>query len=661
MELQELKSELKKILTTNYEQVHSILIDDLLSNKVELYSAIIVAKAKVSYLGRDRDVISVEDYRIGRNQIIESTIYWIDSMDEEDLKENWKENEFLMTLSPNDNNEIEKNNITIPLYKIEIPESARRNSNQEKQFRMSMTSCQDAIAIENYVHAYKECEYIRERLECESAQLYEYLLFSYYKKETAERIIEDKISRGGKMLNHIILYANRLKEYQNNRKCPTNTGLQNIERISADLAFVLNKKLLEHSKNYINDNLQETNYQFSFVKKCLECGDDLQKHLLTPIDFFENVMNEFLGGGFYPWIEIARDRKGNQEHLINNPIAGFNTLGTIERLRTLLKAKKETTDLKVERKLTGSLYRNLVQKYHNIQPSVNGKVMRWEDKHRQALIRCHKAFKIAYLFFRENRFLKYPLEELQEKGKLLWFEVNGNAEMTGNSFSNRLNYDAVTELKWFLEKNDTAFEGVQKAILKRCAHFLANQTAKEYAELQQISRFSPNEKQVINCLDRWLLCAKITGDTKYNEYCLNEITGNGILTWLNTDSKLEALQELKRLGDDKFVCLLEISRDDVIKQLIYRKFGKLKLEYEAISDEKGRARMVEMLEECKKYYAILQDNQFIDFLIVELEGRGKFNWIWQILFFKFNNLKCKQLKFDALAALANLNSIKKDS
>ncbi|MEY4937949.1 MAG: hypothetical protein RIS64_4308 [Bacteroidota bacterium] len=133
------------------------------------------------------------------------------------------------------------------------------------------------------------------------------------------------------------------------------------------------------------------------------------------------------------------------------------------------------------------------------------------------------------------------------------------------------------------------------------------------------------------------------------------------MTWLNTDSKLEALQELKRLGDDKFVCLLEISRDDVIKQLIYRKFGKLKLEYEAISDEKGRARMVEMLEECKKYYAILQDNQFIDFLIVELEGRGKFNWIWQILFFKFNNLKCKQLKFDALAALANLNSIKKDS
>lgn len=347
MNLQTLIAILKNAVQQEYEQTLSLL-DELVNTSGVLHRDIVTMRASLNALGRDRNIIDYDEYNIQRNRIIMSTVSCIDKLIEEDLKENWFENEFLLSFIPLKKDNEKKENITISLENIKLSDKL----DNKDIFRIKMTSCQDEIAVSNYSQAYKIAEEIKKNIEPQSAQLYEYLLYSYYKNITVEKIIKNFISCDEIPMKHIILYCNRLRQFQNEGFCQTNTGLSNIEIISEELCHKLNDIFLSNKKSYIENTIVDDDY--NFVRRSLLCSNELSQHLKVPIVFYENLINEFLGGGVCSWIDL--DKNNNLVNKVN-----FDVFYIIEQIKQVIISKDtKTTASKLARKISNNLYYSLL-------------------------------------------------------------------------------------------------------------------------------------------------------------------------------------------------------------------------------------------------------------------------------------------------------------
>lgn len=55
---------------------------------------------------------------------------------------------------------------------------------------------------------------MRQKIDPQSAQLYEYLLITFTQKETPERAMRDAVNGNDRVLQYVLMYASRLRDYQ---------------------------------------------------------------------------------------------------------------------------------------------------------------------------------------------------------------------------------------------------------------------------------------------------------------------------------------------------------------------------------------------------------------------------------------------------------------
>ena len=159
--------------------------------------------------------------------------------------------------------EIETEDITEPTetflfpdstQNITIPDTKELTDAERQEYKRVLIQCQDDIAIKNYEDAYNHCNKARERIEPESAQLYEYLLLTYIKKEGIDTIIQEKINGDASKIDQVLLFIQRCKKYQNalpKAKCPSKTLEENLEKIANDFAVRLRIEYRKIKSDYV--------------------------------------------------------------------------------------------------------------------------------------------------------------------------------------------------------------------------------------------------------------------------------------------------------------------------------------------------------------------------------------------------------------------------
>ena len=90
---------------------------------------------------------------------------------------------------------------------------------QKTDFRRSLLLAKDAMAVKNYSQAYAYCDHVRTKVDPQSAQLYEYLLITFLQKETALRTMQEAVNGNDRLLQYVLLYASRLRDYEREAKC----------------------------------------------------------------------------------------------------------------------------------------------------------------------------------------------------------------------------------------------------------------------------------------------------------------------------------------------------------------------------------------------------------------------------------------------------------
>ena len=178
---------------------------------------------------------------------------------------------------------------------------------QQADFRRQLLLAQDAMGIENFGRAYQHSDHVRSHIDPRSAQLYEYLLLAFLQKETPDRIAIDAVDDDKRqLLNHIILYASRLREYQEAGQCPTSTGIYNLQAAAEELGEALcriydampNDHLLDTGKRG-----EEAPDNRGMISRSREMGELIFRSVHPYSGFLEVLVNELCGGGKFDWIQ----------------------------------------------------------------------------------------------------------------------------------------------------------------------------------------------------------------------------------------------------------------------------------------------------------------------------------------------------------------------
>jgi len=156
---------------------------------------------------------SINDWEEKSISLIEKIQYFIKHLDEKDLILKWKTKFIDLTMG------LKVNNVS-PLFAlfsradlIKVPTQIIDLS-EHQRFKRLMYLYQDAYQAGEYKIAYEYCIQLREEIEPESAQLYEYLMLSYFKLQNEEEIISKALDGQMTALNYLFVYASRLNQLQ---------------------------------------------------------------------------------------------------------------------------------------------------------------------------------------------------------------------------------------------------------------------------------------------------------------------------------------------------------------------------------------------------------------------------------------------------------------
>jgi hypothetical protein len=545
---------------------------------------------------------------------------------------------------------------------------------QKNDFRRSLLLAKDAMAVKNYAQAFAHCDHVRTKIDPQSAQLYEYLLITFVQKEGAQRIMQDAVNGNDRLLQHVLLFASRLRDYQNGGKCPSSTTQHNL----AIASEAISDAALRMYHALPNDPLLHTGKHAESVpdnRRALRVilGNTLKVcRLVHPSEeLLEAAVIECCGGGKCHWMRRVDVVDGRFQF---TPDGHFDLLGEINELLDMLQGMESDDPNKIVKGqdlLREDLYFSLLAKRQTLanQVAEDAKRRRPFTDVRASLIRFTQACLLGAEMFgdraegeKEESFLRLALEYLLP-GLVVapdavaalpvrWFSLDARGEVVADPECADYQFDVLGIVEKIIRDyaGDAGWLQVQPNIKQSVyLQYLAD-TEAQHAEVVRGLAWTdfrrmpaPDARRaLVDCLRRWMVAYRAypgPGGQDLLDRCLREITGEGLLVWLHhdPDAPLVTHAESRALGYDAQEALREIlplssrfGEDDARRALAESLFQKRILPtYSAIKagDEKQRGACARLLREALAGYQLSPELRYLDFVFEELTTEIKFAWV----------------------------------
>lgn len=545
---------------------------------------------------------------------------------------------------------------------------------QKLDFRRSLLLCRDALAVLNPSKAYAHCEHVRNQIDPQSAQLYEYLLLTYLQKEGAGRIMHDAIHQGGKLLHHVSLYAGRMREYQRGGQCPSTTGAYNLE-IAAE---ALSDAALEVYQSFPNDYIRHTGHHAdgvpdnrALLQNILRQTFVVNRTVHPYEEFLEAAIIEYCGGGKYHWIEHV-EVAGDYFRFL--PWGGGDPEGAVAELLQTLEHIADTSagkQVKQRATLREDVYYSLVAKRQTLRQQVDedGRRQRPFTDLRESIVRFVNACVFgAHLFGDEDEdsrgqsFLRMSLEYLlpglvqDSEGALTlgmrWFVLDEQGEVATHPDCIRYRFDA----RGIVEKILRDYSGragwlqVQPSLKQEVYLQYVRDTEEIFAQVRHGLQWSDFRRMdaldarrlLVACLRRYMICYKAYPEgpqaQDFLDRCLAELSGGGFLLWVFHDPvELANVPESMALGMDARTTLRDLhalstrwSEEDLRSALAGHLLEKRLLPaYNSVKagDESVRLALVRLMVEVLANYKLHPNQRCLELVWDELCGENKLSWL----------------------------------
>ena len=620
----------------------------------------------------------------------------IRDLPEADLVKNWKQvfirDYFHFTEGGRDVSTVPP--FFVPADDIALPETYNLTGNvpeqpgllsfeQQNDFRRSLLLAKDALAVKNYTQAYAHCDHVRTKIDPQSAQLYEYLLITFIQKETPGRILQEAVNGNDRMLQFVLLYAERYRKYQRDGKCASSTGLHNLAIASESLSDAA-LKMYHHLPNdavlHTGKHAESVPDNRRVMRVILDNTLKICRLVYPSEELLEAAVVETCGGGKCHWLKKV-EVVGDYFQFI--PDGHFDLLGEIQELLDLLQGMEADQPGKIVKQgdlLREDLYFSLFAKRQALLQQIAEDIRRrrpFTDQ-RASIIRFVQSCLLGAEMFTDNdqdgrgqSFYRMALEyllpgllvapdpaanlplrwfDLDEKGAvrahpecLVYdFDVQAIVEKIVHDLAGRAGWlqvqPNIKESVWllYIADIDAAYEEVKKNF--------------QWTDFRRM-KDEDARRQIIACLRRWVIAWRAYPERgrPFLENCLRELSGDGLMLWLQhnpdqlathpqslalgynaqTELKMvhEALAELKAPGD---AILAGESESALRKTIAGNLFGKSILPaYDKIKtgDEQQRAAAARLLREAIGNYRLYPDTRYLDLVFRELTEEVKFCWI----------------------------------
>ena len=545
---------------------------------------------------------------------------------------------------------------------------------QKNDFRRSLLLAKDAMAVKNNAQAYAYCDHVRTKVDPQSAQLYEYLLITFLQKETATRAMEDAVQGNDRLLQYVLLFASRLRDYEREGKCRSSTALHNLEIASegvSDAALRLYHALPNDPLRHTGKHAESVPDNRRPLRVILDNTLKVCRLVHPSEELLEAAVIECCGGGKCHWIERVDVVKGQFQFV---PNGHFDLLGEIHELQEMLRnieAAHENKIVKSSGLLREDLYFSLLAKRQALanQIAEDTKRRRPFTDIRESIIRFTYACLLGAEIFtdldargRGSSFYRLALEYLLPGllvspttglgTSLRWFALDTQGAVVAHPDCAKYGFDirAIVEKIVHDHAGQAGWLQVQPNIKQSVyLQFVADTQAEweevkkglSYADFRRMEGLDARRK-MIACLHNWRTAYRAYPEKSgqdFLDHCIQEIVGESLLDWLQFDAtgQLVTLSESLALGYDAQTELRELLKESTryteedlrrtISENIFQKQILPGYDQVKTSDENQRSACSRLLLGALCAYKIYQDSRFLDFVWRELTEEIKFRWI----------------------------------
>jgi len=545
---------------------------------------------------------------------------------------------------------------------------------QKNDFRRSLLLAKDAMAVKNNAQAYAYCDHVRTKVDPQSAQLYEYLLITFLQKETATRAMEDAVQGNDRLLQYVLLFASRLRDYEREGKCRSSTALHNLEIASegvSDAALRLYHALPNDPLRHTGKHAESVPDNRRPLRVILDNTLKVCRLVHPSEELLEAAVIECCGGGKCHWIERVDVVKGQFQFV---PNGHFDLLGEIHELQEMLRnieAAHENKIVKSSGLLREDLYFSLLAKRQALanQIAEDTKRRRPFTDIRESIVRFTYACLLGAEIFtdldargRGSSFYRLALEYLLPGllvspttglgTSLRWFALDTQGAVVAHPDCAKYGFDirAIVEKIVHDHAGQAGWLQVQPNIKQSVyLQFVADTQAEweevkkglSYADFRRMEGLDARRK-MIACLHNWRTAYRAYPEKSgqdFLDHCIQEIVGESLLDWLQFDAtgQLVTLSESLALGYDAQTELRELLKESTryteedlrrtISENIFQKQILTGYDQVKTSDENQRSACSRLLLGALCAYKIYQDSRFLDFVWRELTEEIKFRWI----------------------------------
>lgn len=563
-------------LTDVLALLHTLVFDEQLSREIR--------QMEDDFVGLDLKAnIQLLDYQVDKQKLKRRISDLIESLtDERLLIANWRvvfleryhqisPHRVTAFFFPNDEIQIPET-LNLPVTPNGTEEHVGFLSYEQKlEFRRLLLLCQDALAVEKYQAAHTHCEQVRTRIDPQSAQLYEYLLLSFIKKEGADQVVRRLIDGIPSGFNHVKLYSDRFNQYQNAypAQCPSETGVYNQEVAVEEMAAALHGLYSAIAHNAVCDTGRrdtDTGEKRQVVLKCMEAFFKLYHSLAPAKVFLDTLIIELLGGAKFSWLSRVEAKETGVSFICNS---SFDLKGKVDELLLMLEnADPQRIPAKQREMIREDLFWGLLDQCEQLALQVREerRLLFTQTDLRRSVIRVVQAGMAGhYLLTRagdvleaEKSLLRLSIELLipnllQEGGRydlpeevlIDWFtlDAKGQLLLVETGFDYR-DFNALSVLQRMISDHAGAdnwpmvAENIRKEIWIRYVRDTAaiHEKVRDGLQWSDFRRMDDLEarKLMVSWLHRMKICYLAYPETgqSFLDQIILELTGSGLMSWL---------------------------------------------------------------------------------------------------------------------------------
>ena len=472
-----------------------------------------------------------------------------------------------------------------PLEMIQVP--AYLNSHGDYlEYKRLMVQAQDAYLAHRYDEAHELFLRVRNEIDPESAQLYELLLVSYFKKHRGSHLIDSYLStntkrKAGKIeenpLYQIYIYASRFHLLQGNRK-PDETATirsadENYKKPGSDLIAqpaqsvfsptgdknlrVVTQELLlrimqRHTSltDRIVANVVTREKSTLELWRIITTTRDIYQYLQPDYFVFGSIVAELLGASAGFWITVDDDGQPANVYPEYDAVAALRAIINMvagekhrkqEAIQTTARKNLDQVREDVISNLAVMVSDGLRLKYEQLDDAPPLTPNEAAATY-QPYVELVQSYRVAdALLPGSGLFFDVPFMEIGNgRGKVDWFEL-GRGRNLYTRFTDPY-FDALAYFEDLCHRKG-AFTGVPtigsaiEHLIQTYYHRLKDKTFNLYRSINLMGEFDlalagrQRVGEILYCYRNWQICFDVNEDETFLKLCHDEVVGNGILFW----------------------------------------------------------------------------------------------------------------------------------